>query len=199
MTHSTTDERPIREAVVSRINTLIPSAHVIHELDVEGGAGRADVAAVTTDRLWLFEIKSGRDKLHRLSRQVQLFHPACHGLMIVADEKWCGRAANYPNCDVRKVIQFHGAGTLWQWPVGGWPHNQWQLPTPIPPWPLRMLRLLTGDELRAVAGGVENDGGGDHHHLTDHLARTLSGQAVTEMVCRVLRNRATATTHRRAA
>lgn len=185
MTPSSTDERPIREAVVRRINTLLPSAHVIHELDVEGGAGRADVAAVTTNQLWLFEIKSGRDKLHRLSRQVQLFHPACHGLVIVADEKWCGRAANYPNCDVRKVIQFHGAGTLWQWPVGGWPHNQWQLPTPIPPWPLRMLRLLTAAELSGLRAGADIPA----EAVIDHLAQTLPGQVVTEMVCHALRQR----------
>lgn len=183
--HHTTDERPIREGVVNRINTLLPSAHIIHELDVEGGAGRADVAAVTTNQLWLFEIKSGRDKLHRLSRQVQLFHPACHGLVIVADEKWCGRAANYPNCDVRKVIQFHGAGTLWQWPVGGWPHNQWQLPAPTPPWPLRMLRLLTAEELRGLAAGADIPA----EAVIDHLAQTLPGQVVTEMVCHALRQR----------
>ncbi|MFY0735642.1 hypothetical protein [Aurantimonas sp. NFXS3] len=193
--HPTTDERPIREAVVNRINTLLPSAHVIHELDVEGGAGRADVAAVTVDQLWLFEIKSGRDKLHRLSRQVQLFHPACHGLVIVADEKWCGRAANYPNCDVRKVIQFHGAGTLWQWPVGGWPHNHWQLPTPTPPWPLRMLRLLTAAELRGLGPGADIPS----EAVIDHLARTLTGHAVTAMVCHVLRQRVPATATRRAA
>ncbi|WP_019997280.1 hypothetical protein [Aureimonas ureilytica] len=181
-------ERRIRSDVVSRLRVLLPGARIIHELDVEKGAVRADLAAVTVDQLWLVEIKSEKDKLHRLSRQIQFFHPVCHGLLVAAHEKWCGRAANYPNCDARKVIEFHGAGHLWQWPGAGAP--TWTLPEPRHPWTRRMLDLLSAEEVRAeavlVGFGTPSCSAAA---LADQMCLRMSGHAVTQAVCRQLRAR----------
>lgn len=188
-------EREIRADTVARIRELLPEARVIHELNVEQGAVRADIAAVTASNLYLFEIKSERDKLHRLSRQVQHFHPVCHGLIVVAHEKWCGRAAElgYPNCDVAKILAHHGAGTVWQWPepTRTWGRS-WSLPpTLTTPWHHRMLLLLWTDELRAVAKdvGVAATARSPGYRLATDIAAQVPGEEIEKAVCKTLRSR----------
>lgn len=189
-------ERAIRADTVTRIRQLWPDARVIHELNVEKGVVRADIAAVTRDQLFLFEVKSERDKLHRLSKQIQHFHPVCHGLVVVAHEKWCGRAAElgYPNCDVGKIIRHHSAGTLWQWPEPeGRYFRHWDRPpTLTTPWHHRMLRLLWTDELRAVAKdvGVTATARAPGYQLANLIAAQVPGAKIEAAVCAALRARA---------
>lgn len=62
----------IRVALASRIQAADANAALFHELPLRRGAGRADVAAVN-GALAGFEIKSERDSLRRLARQVPLY------------------------------------------------------------------------------------------------------------------------------
>lgn len=180
-------ERSIRNAVVSRARALWPDARIVHELNVEHGQVRADVAAVTPDQLILFEIKSERDKLHRLSNQLRQFGPVCHHVIVAAHEKWCG-GSQLPNGDVDPIIRFAGHGHLWVYPRVHFWSKPWP---PTVPWPHRMLRLLWTEELRDVASSFQIDGANRRsgHDLCRDLALTLTGQQIEHAVCATLRQR----------
>jgi hypothetical protein len=190
-------ESQIRDATANRIRDLLPYARIIHELNVEHGTVRADVAAVTEDRLYLFEIKSSRDNLHRLPTQLRHFHPVCHGLVVVTDEKWCGAAtaAGYPNCDARAIIRHHGGNIpLWQWPEPERVYGRdWTLPaTTTVPWHHRMLHLLWTDELRVLARdhSLPVNARFTGRQLCRDIAAAVPGSAIETAVCRALRARA---------
>lgn len=189
-------EAAIRDATVARIRELLPTARIIHELNVEQGTVRADVAAVCPDRLYLFEIKSAKDNLHRLPTQLRHFHPVCHGLVVVADEKWCGRAteAGFPNCDARAIIRHHGGNIpLWQWPEPARSYGRdWTLPAHLStPWPWRMLHLLWTEELRTVAGELKISAHrrAPGYKLAELIATHATGRDITVAVCKALRAR----------
>ncbi|HEU5019673.1 MAG TPA: hypothetical protein VFT69_17075 [Pseudolabrys sp.] len=182
-------EREIRDAVVRRSRELWPDARIIHELNVEHGQVRADLAAVTPSLLILFEIKSERDKLHRLSNQLRHFGPVSHHLIVAAHEKWCS-GSKLPNGDVDPIIRFAGHGELWRYPEST--SLRWHAPyRHVVPWPHRMLRLLWTDELRSVAAaqGVAKVSRRSGFDLCDLLARTMPGAAVEQAVCAMLRKR----------
>ncbi|HEY0920616.1 hypothetical protein [Devosia sp.] len=89
MKHSRSSaEVEIRDAVVARLRELRPDARIVHELNVDEGMNRVDVAAIGRDRIVFVEIKSERDKPHRLARQLHAFGPCCHALILAAHEKW---------------------------------------------------------------------------------------------------------------
>lgn len=184
----------IRDAVVTRARELWPEARIIHELNVEHGQVRADLAAVSPDTLVLFEIKSERDKLHRLSNQLRHFGPVCHHLIVAAHEKWCG-GSKLPNGDVEPIIRFAGHGELWPFPEPSpqpW-GRAWAAPyrNSTRPWPHRMLRLLWTDELRLVASreGMERVHRMPGYELADALANKMTGSEVELAVCQALRRR----------
>jgi hypothetical protein len=185
-------ERDIREATVARARQLWPDARIIHELNVEHGAVRADLAAVTATQLILFEIKSERDTLSRLSNQLRRFQPVCHGVIVAAHERWC-IGSKYPNCDVHPIIRHAGCGHLWQYPEPEekWGLRHWSAPyAAARPWPHRMLRLLWTEELQGLANkyGMKSRRVAGHK-LADELALLLTGQQVEQAVCRALRAR----------
>ena len=90
MSHnSSMEERAMREAVAGHARKLLPKARVVHELVV--GGCRADLAAIETERVTLFEIKSAKDTLTRLDNQLKQFSRAAHATILVADIKWFDR------------------------------------------------------------------------------------------------------------
>lgn len=186
-------ERDIRDAVVERARQLWPSARIIHELNVEHGSVRADVAVVTESTLALVEIKSERDTLSRLSNQLRNFHPVCHHIIVAAHERWC-MGSKYPNCDIDPILRHAQCGAaLWQYPE---PAEKWGLrfwsapPAATRPWPHRMLRLLWTEELQALANrhGVRSKRVAGYK-LADELALLLPGREVEQAVCAALRAR----------
>ncbi len=84
-------ESDIRAAVVEWVRADTPGARVVHELNVECGETRADVAAIEPERLTLFEIKSKLDTLKRLDKQYRQFQAVSHRAFVVADERWFRR------------------------------------------------------------------------------------------------------------
>jgi hypothetical protein len=185
-------ERDIRQAVVQRARQLWPDARIIHELNVEHGQCRADVAAVTSDTIVLFEIKSERDTLSRLSNQLRHFQPVCHGIIVAAHERWCS-GSKYPNCDIDPILRHARCGDLWRYPEpeAKWGIRAWREPiTTCRPWPHRMLRLLWTEELQALASlrglKAKRTAG---YKLADELALLLTGQQVEKAVCSALRAR----------
>lgn len=186
-------ERDIRQAVVSRARELWPSARIIHELNVDHGECRADVAAVTDAELILFEIKSARDTLARLPNQLRTFGPVAHHVIVAAHERWCS-AKKYPNCDVEKIIGHARVGQLWRYPEppSKWGLRHWSAPhSTTRPWPHRMLRLLWTEELQRLAAesGVSRSHRIAGYKLADQLSLLLTGAEVERAVCAALRAR----------
>lgn len=150
-------EQEIRTAVVEKARQLWPSARIIHELNVEHGSTRADVAVVTNDKLILFEIKSARDKLDRLDDQVTAFESVAHCVVVVGDAKWFVPPppivtpqgwTSHPNPEIIKIVA--GRAVLWKHDAGSIiverdfrSGRQW-------PWHKRMLFLLWRAELERV-------------------------------------------------
>lgn len=76
MSGSAAEER-IRAKGEAMLRALFPTARIIHELMLRQGGCRADLAAVTPDRLIGLEIKSERDVLTRLPAQAEAMDQVC--------------------------------------------------------------------------------------------------------------------------
>lgn len=198
-------EVEIREAVVKRFRELWPDARIIHEMNVEGGAARADVVAVQPDRLWICEIKSERDTLTRLPDQVKFFGPCCHALIIAAHDKWTksrGMTEPHPKHGGRSMIPSlldeaaAGLGRYydtWTYPEPEMRSGRdWRAPyTSHVPWYHRMVHLLWSDEIRAVAGEhrISCTPRTPGYKLAVDLSKMLTGREIERAVCKHLRAR----------
>lgn len=100
MAGSEAEER-VRGKAEAMMRRRYPDGRVIHELVLQQGGVRIDLACVTPDRLVVAEIKSERDTLSRLDRQLRR-------AVAVADEIWV--------C----VAEKHGqaAAKAWDYPSG---------------------------------------------------------------------------------
>jgi hypothetical protein len=78
------DELKMREAVETWGRAKWPTARVIHELVMDRGTVRADVAFATEDHLAAVEIKSNQDETHRLLHQAGMFRLAVPELWIAS-------------------------------------------------------------------------------------------------------------------
>lgn len=180
-------ERAIRGAAVDRARTLWPQARIIHELNVDQGEARADLAVVTPSRLILIEVKSERDKLHRLSHQLRHFGPVAHAVIVAAHDRWCV-GSKLPNECVRTIIDYAGVGHLWQHPSG----KMWTAPAMYAvPWHWRMLSLLWSDELRGIASrlNLARVQSATTNELARSLALLMPGRDIELAVCSALRQR----------
>lgn len=193
-------ERVMRAAVVSRIRAVLPRARVIHELNCNGR--RADLAAVTTDRVLLFEIKSEKDTLDRARAQLERFYQSSHGVVLVLHEKHFDRTP-YQNGSARCVDPFGVVGSwrrhIWIYPEGaarGTPLARtyaWEVPRatlsqPAAGW---LLGLLWRAELCALAARheVKIKSADNMKRITQVLVWNLNGRQICHGVCRALRRR----------
>ncbi|RUV37447.1 hypothetical protein [Mesorhizobium sp. M7A.F.Ca.MR.148.00.0.0] len=199
-------EIEIRQKVVARFRELWPDARIIHEMNVEGGAARADVVAVQPDRVWICEIKSERDTLSRLPDQVKFFGPSCHGLIIAAHAKWTtspGMSEPHPKHGYRTTIPSKIDDSLTG--VSRRLYDLWTYPEPVltsgrhwsapfsaqVPWYHRMIHLLWSDEIRAVAGEhrIACTSKTSGSKLAKDLSQLMNGREIERAVCKQLRAR----------
>lgn len=87
MSGSVAEER-IRAKTEALLRERFPTARIIHELVLEQGGVRLDLAAVTADQLVVAEIKSERDQLKRLPDQVKAALRVAQEVWVVVAEKW---------------------------------------------------------------------------------------------------------------
>jgi hypothetical protein len=80
------DPFAIRTELERRVRLSDPTARLIPELGVRGGAGRIDLAAAGSE-LAGWEIKGSRDSLLRLERQADIYSQIFHRLTLVATER----------------------------------------------------------------------------------------------------------------
>lgn len=175
-------ERYLRGLAVDRLRALLPDARIIHELNVDIGQCRVDLAAVTENRIVFVEIKSRKDKLDRLKEQVRRFTPCCHALAVCyASERWNWSA-----------ISAAGGYGFDHWPedkASGWTIDHWR--PNKPPSTNALLELLWQAELEAEAfrAGIASRKRIPRDGLKRALWENLTGLQVVAAVCRQLRQR----------
>lgn len=79
-------EARIRVKAERLLRQLWPDARIVHEIDL--GGVRLDLAAITPERLILVEIKSERDTLSRLERQVEAASSIGGLVLVMVAERW---------------------------------------------------------------------------------------------------------------
>lgn len=193
-------EREIRTAVVDWLRKKRPNARIVHELVV--GSCRADLAAIDLETITLVEIKSAKDNLNRLERQVREFNPSCHRLIVVADRKWFETFNYLDGSSVgirpKPALVSLGHNSLWCYPEvkqdefsNGLP---WRLPSLIfkaEPRAANLLSLLWRIELldEAKGHGLLVNSRTTRPTLIKEMAWGMTGQQVARAVCRQLRTR----------
>jgi hypothetical protein len=189
-------EREIRDAVVARIGRDMPDARVIHELVVHDC--RADIAAVQRERVTLFEIKSEKDRLSRLKRQVSRFEDASHETIVVAHARWFEEFDyNSGGRGFRPAGDLVGLRHVWRYPepqagefVVHWP---WRFDAPSinQPHARRFLQLLWKAELlqEAHRHRIVTSSRSAISAISGSMAYLMTGQEIAKAVCRQLRGR----------
>lgn len=177
---SSVAEKYLRDLAVGRLRALMPEARIVHEMNVEVGMCRVDLAAIAPDRLVLVEIKSRKDKLDRLRKQAATFAPACHRLIVCyASERW----------DVSTIYKESDyAAQIWPDDRREW----WSIrDTFKPPNTSAMLNLLWRNELHdeAVRASLQPKARAPRQALMSALWEHLTGREVVAAVCRQLRGR----------
>lgn len=176
MSGSVAEER-IRAKAEALLRHAFPEARIIHELVLQQGGVRIDLAAVTPERLICVEIKSERDVLTRLPDQV--------AAMKRVSDTWRVCCADKHIDKVREIA--------------GWLNSvpETELDTPayrlgrlerdalegVCNAPAR-LQMLWADELRRIAGGR-----GARMFCIRAASDGKTGSAVRRAVCATLRAR----------
>ena len=189
------EEQAIRDEVVAQLRITFPNGRIIHELNVDGGNTRADVVCVTNDTLVLCEIKSEKDTLKRLLKQVSSFSPVAHYMAVVAHSKWITNSDHNDN-DIRKVLKNSTVPySLWEYPrqktIPFIYREWWGFYKRQRPWTARMLNLLWVEELRDAcrAANIKVAKTTTSERCVKRLTETLPAPAIEKLVCRALRQR----------
>lgn len=192
-------EREIRDYAAQRLREMRPTARIIHELVV--GSCRADLAAVESDHIAVIEIKSQKDTLSRLEKQVKTFAEATHEVIIVAHERWFDTSP-YANGNPRFVpsepLQCGFQHDIWaypeqqrssdgysKWSVSPWQRRQHQ------PRASAMLGILWKYELQAECfrHSIAASKRTNMHDMIRDMCWLMTGKEIAEAVCRQLRQR----------
>lgn len=194
MSGSVAEER-IRAKAEAAMRLRWPEARIIHELQLEQGVCRIDLAAVTPDLLVVAEIKSERDVLKRLEKQL------CRAVE-VADEVWlCVAEKHEPalhdlrswssadNPALRRALR--RTRVLVERADGGLHVDSWSLPSrlsDLPADPRARFDLLWAGEMTAVLrpyGG----GGSTRGNMVRQAVESLTGAQIRRAVCDQLLSR----------
>lgn len=171
-------EERIRSKCEAALRQQFPDARIIHELVVQQGSCRLDLAAVTPSRIVLVEVKSERDVLTRLPQQAKEARRVADLFRVAVAQKHLDKA--------REVMGWTGIveeddfareiGTAWA--------TKQVLSTPVNA-PAR-LAMLWADELRIVAEC------GSKANRTDCIFKAseyFTGSEIRRRVCAALRAR----------
>jgi hypothetical protein len=191
----------MRDVVAAHLRAAIPNVRIVHELVC--GSCRADIAAVSIDRIVLVELKSERDVLKRAEKQMDTFGRLAHGAVLVLDQKFFDRTP-YNNGAARCVApdgwERSVDGEVWHYPqpspsadYGSGSLYRWQLPRPSlrQPRAFDFLGLLWRAELvdEAVRHRIDAHRKMDMVTIAAAMAWHMTGREIAEAVCRQLRLR----------
>lgn len=196
MAGSEAEER-IRAKVEEMMRMRWPEARIIHELQLEEGGVRIDLAAVGPDFIAVAEIKSEKDTLKRLVRQVEVSLKVANEVWVCihhkheADLTNAAAAPKYTETETRAfrsipykarlLIERDGQDYL----VG----HDYALRVPPPfPSPIKVWQMLwTAEMSRELA--PHGGGAGNMGKKTRDAVEWLSGGQIRRAVCRQLRQR----------
>lgn len=80
-------EKPLRDAVDAWMRVRWPDARIVHELIMDRGSIRLDVAAITPDRLIVAELKSWGDTMGRSIHQTGMAFMAAQEVWLITDRR----------------------------------------------------------------------------------------------------------------
>lgn len=177
MSGSEAEER-IRAKAEAALRAAWPDARIIHELMLRQGGCRIDLAAVTPGRLICVEIKSERDVLDRLERQLAEAREVADLVVVITAEKHLKKArevARYGECWDEDDIRFDG--------MYGGVHRTVNAATTNAP---ARLGMLWASELRIVAEAPRRSA---RQSSIVMAADNFPGAEVRRRVCAALRAR----------
>lgn len=185
------EEVAMREMIVTRLRHSYPGARIIHELPLRYSSNRIDLAAITPDQLVAVEIKSSRDELRRLERQLRAFLPVSHQVVVALAPKWL-KGKKPPARSIVRAIGGHvetwcvcARSSVVETVDGG--HR-----TTLAPWSSQLLDMLWRAELEAIADQHEiaiARRRPSHAILRDVCEAALTGRQIRAAVCAALRAR----------
>lgn len=183
MLRRSSEELRIRDAVERWGRQRWPAARVVHELVVSDC--RIDMAFICPDDLIGVEIKSGRDTLDRLKKQLRVFRQHIPEVWVAYSPAWeeklgyLGHGAFY--VDHTGVRREHFTRRGYVIPMRS--IRSWRCYT-------NMLELLWAQEARNIAArhGLPKPKR-PRYKLLPELALRLSGEKIMSEVCRELRAR----------
>ncbi|WP_299378019.1 hypothetical protein [uncultured Kiloniella sp.] len=199
MAHNTSShEKEIRDAVVIKLRELFPSARIIHELNTGHGSNRVDLAAVTTSQIITAEIKSEKDTLKRLPRQVKQFKSCSHVTIVAAHAKFFETFSYFNNRDLgfRAKEPLAAVNALeWCYPIPDYiryPHV-WDIPASQyrNPDTREVLKLLWREELitESRKHGISVKTRDTKTDLMNAMYLHMTGLEISKAACRQLRQR----------
>lgn len=170
-----------------------PKARVVHELVMDRGTVRCDVAFVSPDHLVAVEIKSEHDDTSRLLNQAGMFRLSVPEIWIASPHRHVKDAEliRYlmPSVGVALTDRDRAMGQL----PDEFNIDEVHQPTPFKPWPEAMLALLWVAELHEEAERyrlIQGSKGRINHSSLIAKMLTLTWPEQLEAVCRQLRGRA---------
>lgn len=191
MAGSVAEER-IRTKAEAMLRLLFPDARIIHELVLQQGGVRIDLAAVRPGFIAAVEIKSERDVLTRLPEQVERAIATTDLFGVCVAEKQAGKIGKWYD-DAAKVRLPHHAHLLVE--AGDGFDTKY---TPFDPdWrgydriqsrlcnPADRLEMLWAEELKAISQRPKMSRQPAKHHICE----TMTGREIREAVCAALRSR----------
>lgn len=205
-------EADVRTAVVERLRQRRPEARIIHEINVSTyGPNRIDVLAVSPAEIIAVEIKSAKDKLDRLPKQIESMKGCAHHVIAALHEKFLvEKEANRGSAHYeRDGGYFYGSvpsisprpDEIWIYPElkrnmhgDGWCHlAPWTMPSGVfeAPLPAGALDLLWRDELAWLCGslGVAAGRRSTMPEMVAALRWHCNGRELTRGICAALRSR----------
>jgi hypothetical protein len=184
MTHNrSSEELAMRDMLVAWGRKRWPDARVFHELTIE--TCRIDLAFITPTNLIGIEIKSSKDTLDRLDKQIEVFCDHLPVVYVAHHQKWTDKIAHGSRLEV--FLNDDGPVKSGVYEHGWKPDRiNWRVYT-------RLLDILWADELRAIGnrhlfGFTKKSTMG---HMLPVLAAKLTGEQILHEACHELRGRPT--------
>lgn len=192
-------EAEIRDAVVERLRLLRPGARIIHEINAFGFGNRIDVLAVDRAEIIAVEVKSEKDKIDRLPKQIEAMRGVAHHVIAALHEKFLvpSKWETKTPCVVAPK-EARGA-TVWAFPEAGADAGRtfgcarWEEPKPAIqaalPW--TAIDILWRDELFVACRdlGVSVPIRATMPFMKRALIWNVSGGDLTKAICGALRRR----------
>ena len=201
----------MRQAVVARLRAARPDARIIHEINISTyGTVRMDLICVSDAEIIAVEIKSAKDKLDRLPKQIAAMHGCAHHVIAALHEKHlveqetnehvaheirdgkfylvrdpveASRAVLWAYPQRRRMLRSDGHDSLEHWAVPSIPF-QTSLPAAA-------LDLLWRDELAWLCGrlGIPSGRSSRMNEMVTALRWHCTGAELTKGICAALRLR----------